>query len=545
MDAQRATSSSADWPFWAGVFLLAALIRLVGLGQTPLGALEADMAVRAWHAVQGLNPDPAAGGWLTAWMASVFFLAGPHAFWARLLPALFGAGLPLLARAWQPVWGRRVARFVAVLWAVDPMLVAAARLAWGPAVAITLTWAAWTVYRRGQWAWAAGLALAALAAGPTAGWAALALLAIVVWEPRPLTRTRGRIGLVALGLALVLVTTLGLGYPAGLLNGWAGGLVAWAQGWGQTGGVPAVAGLWYAAAGLLWAAWGAWLRPRWGSRTATGGALTAAGLIAGLWLAYPARQAADLAWVSAFIMPWAAQPWARFAQRTRAWVAAGTLAAGLLVLTLFGLLTLAADGLGAVPWWLRLSLAGLAGLAAGLLVVVARGLASTTAVHRGLAWALLGLTALWAGRSGVHAWHAAASDEFWQHDASAADVRALEASLTWWGNRLTRGAAQDLPAVRLYDHPTLAWLQARRFPGLISRPALLPGEQPPVVLTALGQDPGPGYRGQAYRLTERLRLQGWRAWSRWFVYRQADLQATAVVLWLRDDVFAAHTNTVP
>ncbi len=541
MDAQRPASRQADWPFWAGVVVLAVLVRLVGLGHAPLGAAEADLAARAWDAARGLNPDPAAGGWLTSWLASVFFVTGPSAFWARLLPALTGALFPLLARAWQPVWGRAAARAVALLWAVDPALVAASRLAWGPALALALTWAAWTAYRRGRVALAGVLALAALAAGPTSGWAGLALLAILFWEPRPRTARRGW-AWAGLALTLLLLTTAGLGYPAGL-GGWAGGLVAWAQGWGRGDGVPPLAGALYLAPLLLWAAWGAWREPVRGSRAATGVALTVGALTAGLWLVYPARQAADLAWVSAFAAPWAAQ--AVLDARGRWSPAAGALAAGLVVLALFGLLTLAADGLLGTPWLLRAGLVVLALLAAGLLAVVVHGFAGPQAVRRGAGLAALVLTGLWAGLSLSHAWRAAASDEFWQHDGAAADLRALEASLTFWGDRLGRGASVDLEGVIVSPHPALRWLQASRFPRLEPRLALMPGEQPPVVLTEPDDDPGGGYRGQRYRLSEQPVLPDARAWARWFVYRQAEVQAASIILWVREDLFAAHTNAVP
>lgn len=532
----------SDKLFWAGVLTLAVLVRVWNLGRYPLGASEADVAYRAWQALRGHNPDPGLGGWLTPGTALLFFVSAPTAFWARLGPALVGGLLPLVARAWQPIGGRRWARALALGWALDPALVAASRLAWGPVVGATWTAAAWVAYRRGRASWAALLALVALASGPAAGWALLTLLAVALWEPRP---RAGRVGLAWVGWVGVglLWMTAGLTYPAGL-GGWAGGLMAWWRGWHAADGVPRVAAVFYIGPVLLWALWGAY-----GSRLRrdvpfTGVTWTAAGLIMGIWLVYPARQAADLAWVTFALWPWAAAAWdkAPWGRWTAAW-GGWLLAAGWSVLLVFAALTLWSTDGGLAPSWLRWSMVVAAGLTAILMATLTMGWFGAPALRHGVILTFLAATTLWAGMSLHHAHRAAANDELWQRDAVAADVQQFEAALTWWGNRLTRGAAQDLTGVVLVDHPTLQWLQAARFPGLKSAPGLMPDEHPWVIVTQVGFDPGEGYRGQRYHLREALQWPSARAWVQWFVYRRVAHEPTRdVILWVRNDAFTATAS---
>ena len=536
MDTQRA-SSWRDGGFWVGVVVLAALVRWPALAHWPLGPREADLAARAWDAALGQAPPAGPGGWLTAWLAGLFFLTGPTTLMARALPALAGALLPLVARAGEPVWGRRLARGVALGWALDPALVAASRLAWGPALALAWVGLAWAAYRADRLGWAGLAAVAALASGPSAGWVGLVLLALLWAEGPPRTRpTRRTVALLAVGLFLVV--TVGLGYPAGL-GGWAGGLVAWARGWLHGPGAPAAAGVVYLAPVLLWAAWGAWLEPAPDGPRRAQARLLAAGLVAGLWLAYPARQAVDLAWVSLLLWPWAAVPWLRgleaVARGGRGARLAAGLAAGLLVLAGFaGLLVLAVDT-WTTPDVLALALLVATGTAAGLMFALVAALDRPATAWQGVAWAGLAVTALALTRNLNHAWHAASGGEFWQTPAAAADVRALEATLARWGAWLARGVPHDAPGVLRSDDPVLTWLQRSRVPGLQPRQALMPDERPPLVLTT---DPSPraGYWGQRYRLWETPRVPPRVGWLRWWLYGAAERWVTYGLLWVRSDL---------
>lgn len=525
--------------FWVAVISVALAVRLAALGAWPLGATEATMATRAWQAVLGQNPDPGPGGWLTPWLAGLFFLTGPQDFWARLGPALAGGLLPLTAWAWRDVWGSRRARAVALLWALEPTLVAASRLAWGPTVAmLLLALAAWA-YRRGRHGVAGVLALAALAAGPAAGWALLALLALLALRPARAVAPEGRDRLWAgvLALGLLLVVTGGLGYPAGL-GGWAGGLVHWLAGWRAVGPRVSVAlGLMYAAPLLAWAGVGLlWQAKPWATRRVWLPWAFALALL-GLWALYPARQAANLAWLALALAPWAVEPWLQVYGRWPGHWAEWAMAAGLLVFAALAGLTVAAPQAQLLLGPLRWGLAALAVLAMVLLVLVARALFPGRSVPRqGGLLAALAFSLLISGVNLRHAWYAPAAGHGWQRDPVAYDVRALEAGLTFWGNRLARGAAQDLPGAVLADHPTVVWLGVSRFPRLQMRQALMPGEAPLVVLTlAEGPQPdGAAYRGQKYRLTE-VDTAPWL--TTWFA-GPVSRGAAYVVLWVRSDAFA-------
>ncbi len=539
MDETHAHHASNTWLFWPVILVVALAVRGWGLGAVPLGATEADIARRAWEAAHGLHPATGPGGWLTAWDAALFFVFGATDGWARAWPALAGGLFPLLALAWQPLWGPRRARGVAVLWAVAPAAVAAARLAWGPALAIAFTWGAWLLYRRGALPWALLLALFAVGAGPAGGWAGLALLWLGWATPRPATSGRAAAWWAAAGV-FGLTATAFLRYPAGL-GGGAGGWLAWWQGWWAGGGVSPWAGLLYLAPGLAWAGAGLVLQP---PRTRQERALVSLALVLlTLWLLYPARQAADLAWVSVALAPWAVLPWlaaARAWQQSARTQVAGVTAA-LSILSWFAWLMQGLAETGHIPPWLQGLLLVLAGLIAVLLTVLSWNAIGPANTRLAVGLTGLVLSSLWWGVSLRHAWAAAAADEFWQRDPVAADVRSLEHALQFWGERLAAGSARDLPGVLLHPHPTLLWIRDRSFPGLAVRQALMPEERP-LVLLADEDAPAGEYRGQAYRLREAPSLTTAAAWRQWFLFHLPTQPRERVVLWIHTSVWATSSR---
>ncbi|MDP9363873.1 MAG: glycosyltransferase family 39 protein, partial [Chloroflexota bacterium] len=175
---------------WATAIALAAVavalaLRLAGLDVRALGPDEASRAYDAWILYQGRPPLPGerlpeTGPLFLLLQSLAFFLFGTTDVTARLMPALLGLGIVLLAFGLRPFVGRAAALGMAALAAFSPTLVFASRTA-TPEVAVAFLTLLLllavlragrtdaTTGARGGWSAVAGAALAALlAAGPSA-----------------------------------------------------------------------------------------------------------------------------------------------------------------------------------------------------------------------------------------------------------------------------------------------------------------------------------------------------------------------------------------
>jgi hypothetical protein len=227
----------------AGILLIilgaAGILRLFELGAGPLSPAE---AAEAWAALGG-EAAGASSALVLGINRALFWVFGAGDAVARLLPALIGIALPLVAWLLVPIIGRRGALVSAALLALSPSLVLFSRTVSGvmPGLAAALVWlvALWR-YRDeggGRWLVIGGIALGAgLAAGPAfittallilaASWAAHPAGFADLWRPLAAWRVWG----IALAAALLGSTTL-FAYPDGL-GAVAGGLEAWIGGFG-------------------------------------------------------------------------------------------------------------------------------------------------------------------------------------------------------------------------------------------------------------------------------------------------------------------------
>jgi hypothetical protein len=123
-----------------GVLLLVALaLRLIGLGGSPLGPLEAQQAVEALNAGRSLpfdqvGTDPT----LFTLQRLTFSLFSPMESGARIWPALLGGLSVLCFYAFRRRLGRSGALMAALLWAISPMAVFTSRLGYGDALVPSL-----------------------------------------------------------------------------------------------------------------------------------------------------------------------------------------------------------------------------------------------------------------------------------------------------------------------------------------------------------------------------------------------------------------------
>lgn len=244
---------------YAAIGLLALLLRLANLGAAPMSPAEAVQAMAALDLAASRGALPAAGvsplllnlHWL------IFSLAQANEPWARLLPALAGSAIVLLAYGLRAELGRLGALAAALLLALSTTLVFWSRSATGESLALLagmmliVGLAGW---RRGSgrgWALWLAAALALLLLSAPIGYSILlaaAPLAAIALAPAG-ERRPAAAGLATAGLAfaaLLLLGATGLFFQPGGLAAMAELPAAWLAGWR---GAESLLGL---AASLLW-----------------------------------------------------------------------------------------------------------------------------------------------------------------------------------------------------------------------------------------------------------------------------------------------------
>ena len=212
---------------YAAIVLLAAALRLWGLGLRLLSAGEAEHALAAWQLYQGLDYTPQQPLYLLTTLCS-FGLGGVSDATARLAPALAGIALVALPALLRRQLGRVGALVAAALLALSPSFVFFSDSAEGA----TLALAASLLLVAGLWRYldagrpndiylaATGLGLS-LTAGPAAYPVLLTVAAFVGvllaarrW-PRPDRSVLIQAGLLCGGM-LIVAATVALTRPAGL-----------------------------------------------------------------------------------------------------------------------------------------------------------------------------------------------------------------------------------------------------------------------------------------------------------------------------------------
>lgn len=236
-------------------FGLALLVRLLNLGVAPLSEYEAAWAMQALHIARP-EAIPAAYGPHPAYISLTglaFSLFGANNFLARFWPALAGALLILAPALYRRQLGRNAAILLAFGLALDPGLVAASRLAGGPALALTFSLLAIGLWLAQQPVWAGLTGGLALLSGPAIipGLLGFGLTALVfrlsrtpvfpnaspnVHAPASPQEKRGFI--ITLVITVLLVSSLFMLYPQGLAA-WVNSLTVYLSGWSRLEGIPA------------------------------------------------------------------------------------------------------------------------------------------------------------------------------------------------------------------------------------------------------------------------------------------------------------------
>ena len=115
---------------------MAVILRLSYLGTNSLADYEAKWAMDAFNLSQGLSGEVGAHPLYILWTSLLFFVFGDNTFIARLIPALCGSALVLLAYLLRSIIGQKASLIFAFGLAIDPSLVAASRLIASPILSI-------------------------------------------------------------------------------------------------------------------------------------------------------------------------------------------------------------------------------------------------------------------------------------------------------------------------------------------------------------------------------------------------------------------------
>lgn len=126
-----------EYGLYALAFALALTLRLLRLGELPLGDDEARWALQGLNLAKGLQPVIGPQPAYVLLTGLVFYLVQASNFAARLVPALFGAAIIFIPYNFRDRLGSKAAIILAFLLAFDPGFLALSRLAGSPILVIT------------------------------------------------------------------------------------------------------------------------------------------------------------------------------------------------------------------------------------------------------------------------------------------------------------------------------------------------------------------------------------------------------------------------
>ena len=546
-------------------FLLALGVRLLRLGTAPLSEFEAGWALQAFGLSHGetilLGTQPL----YVLFTSLVFVLLGSGNGLTRVFPAVAGSALVFVPLLWSRGFGRfRVAALIAAFGlALDPGLVAASRLAGGPAPALTFVLlalgfalcqsAAWTGMFGGL-ALLTGVPVVPGLVGLASAWGVAKWLeSLGVLAPLSDGETTdvtirfstGFLRKVVLfgGVTILLAGTLLLFVPQGIAS-LADTLTAYLRGWARPSGFLVfrllAALVFYQPIAVILGIVGA-VRG-WGMREPVSQRLSLWAFFAlALALIYPARQTVDLVWV--LVPLWVLAAWefqhhlsAAAEDADERWPALA-FASGVVVL------------LGVAWLGLIAGKAPLAVLALAMLFSVAFMVAmwSINVMRYGLVWGVCAalIVGMLASMAGVAQVHPNGAQELWSISPVTGEadllLNTLE-SLSLWKT----GERQALDVTVASNSRALRWLlrdfRAAHFAPDFTGAGVTEENAPSVVITYQAQNiPGLPvlYRGQDFIWDV---FPGWtqvlpKDWIKWLAYREAPLVQNQVILWARTDLF--------
>jgi len=161
------------------IFILAAALRLILLGRTPLVETEASWAYQAWQIWQGESIRP---GSLVSYLSiteALFSIFGSGDITARVWPALAGSSIIWVSFISRDRLGRIPALILAAGLAIDPALVSLSRFAGSPVPALVFTLLTVVTFHHHKFKWSLIFLFLGVFSGP-AFWMGAVVLGITL-----------------------------------------------------------------------------------------------------------------------------------------------------------------------------------------------------------------------------------------------------------------------------------------------------------------------------------------------------------------------------
>ena len=568
-----------EYGLYTLAFGLALAIRLLRLGELPLGDDEARWALQALDLAKGLRPIMGPQPAYVVLTGLVFFLLQASNFAARLVPALIGAALTITPFYFRDRLGSKPAIVLAFFLVIDPGFLALSRLAGSPILVVTALLFAWGTWRNGNLRAAGIWAGIALLSGPGL-WPGLLGLALAYgllrgfFVAQPVTASDGEheasqqvltssgwpdrktwltLSAYSLGTYVILGSFFLL--AAGGLSAGLASIPVYFGGWFSLSDVPVsrmlVSLISYellvVVLALIGLVRGLLNRDQ---LAITLGLWLLAALV--LTLAYPSRQVADLVWVLIPLLVLAAREASGYLVPIQdgIWETIGVMVFTMAILVFAGLNY---SAIALVPldqdtvvlrWWIMLGSVALLAVSIGL---VAFGWSVPTALQ-GFRWGVLLVLAVYTlstamASSGLRTYR---TIEMWPTSPYIGQIDTLVSQMHDL-SRWKTGVKNTLDVtIAGLDSPALLWV-LRDWPVTVLPSEDLAGATPSLVISSeklASTNIQSSYRGQdlSWRTTP-LWEQGLPAdWLRWSIMHQFPLSDEKIILWARSDVFIDSQN---
>lgn len=556
------------WLYWLA-FLIALAFRMIQLGATPLTDSESQLALQALHIAQGKDAILGSQSAYVLFTSVLFLVIENTNFIARFLPALAGSLLVFTPYYFREKLKPRPAVILALLFAIDPGLVALSRQANGTILALTSILFAWGMWRNGRAIPAGIFAALALLSGPSV-WSGVLILGLTsiflrgMANGSPVSNLQFsnenlRPALIALLSTVFLAGTLFFTTPKGL-SVLFNSLPAYLSGWIApsvfTPGRMLLTFVAYEPLGLFLAVFALIRGFRLRSKRIT---QLSVWLGVSLLIAIFYRQTSELVWVILPMLILAAQELSRsFDIYPEERVEISVVAGAVMILLIYIWLNVASIGLNpyeqisstamqifgrmvdlpAGPRYIIL-------IGATLILVVCINLVafgwSPRTARLGTTWSFslfLGvytLAAAW-GTSGLRT---PGGIELWSQTQPPVQADLLMSSVNDI-SLFSLGHIESQPVVLMgVNSSSLEWALRNHDVKTVS--VLDPLNAPPIIITSLmdNVESPSAYRGQDFTWRQPPswnNVQG-PDWMKWLVYRQLPRETETIILWARDDLF--------
>ena len=554
--------------FYFLIFLVALGVRFSGLMDVPLSDQEAENAMQAYQLAGGENASISPGPGYALLTGATFFIFADSNVSARIWPVIAGGCLVLFPFLIRTLIGRKAAVIMAIGLALDPILVAASRMAGTDILAvgfgmITLG----MVYQRkmipagifGSLMILSGSSALQGILGFVIAWLIGGLLSRrSVLAPFPTSQTSGETkhpiqqAVLSGSFVIIAAGTLFFFVPEGL-GALASSIPEYLVGWVTSSGVSVsqtiAALVIYTPIPLIFGSISAIEAWRKDESTARWFSLWAAVSLA-LVLFYPGRSILALSWVLIPLWGMAAMEIEKYFRLKDAELLPALGQAFLLLLLMgLGWLNLAglSINLGDIQA-LQLRWAVIAGtilLAGVTTILIGLGWSFKTA-QQGLIWGLLlgfgfySVSILW----GISQLRPTGEQELFAPlpiSQNSGDLQKTLGDLSEWRT----GSRDSLDVLLTENSPSLRW-EMRKWPSARFMTSIPPGEIPSVIISGEEQQEpnlSIGYRGQGFTWSS---YPAWTGvlpenWPNWLVYRNAPQTMDKVILWARGDLFPGGT----